>query len=353
MSAATLYVVRYTLTKNGVVVHTLRGSGPGVAAGGTDGQVLVKSGTANYATAWASQSAIAAGTAATLATPRNIDGQAFNGSADITVVAPATHAATSKATPVDADELPLSDSAAAWVLKKLTWANLKATLFASPTITGTVTGPVAIAGPGVALSADSSNGNANILALKSSNTVRSYLGASATNLLTLADAAAATFYSFTSSLLTIPGQIKFPATQVPSADANTLDDYEEGTFTPVLRFGGASTGVTYTTQSGSYTKVGNKVSFCINVRLTNKGSSTGAATIGGLPFPAAGSAGFNYAGSVFALDLTGMSGGLMAYTGAGATSYALAYTGTGNGSNMTDANFQNNSWVVITGTYFV
>lgn len=36
-------------------------------------------------------------------------------------------AATSKATPVDADSLALSDSAAANVLKKLTWANLKAT----------------------------------------------------------------------------------------------------------------------------------------------------------------------------------------------------------------------------------
>lgn len=43
------------------------------------------------------------------------------------VVAPATHAATSKATPVDADEIPLVDSAASYVLKKLTWANLKAT----------------------------------------------------------------------------------------------------------------------------------------------------------------------------------------------------------------------------------
>ncbi|MCZ2078379.1 MAG: hypothetical protein LC130_25690 [Bryobacterales bacterium] len=38
------------------------------------------------------------------------------------------HASTSKATPVDADELPLSDSAASNALKKLTWANLKATL---------------------------------------------------------------------------------------------------------------------------------------------------------------------------------------------------------------------------------
>lgn len=39
-----------------------------------------------------------------------------------------THAATSKATPVDADELPLIDSAASFGLKRLTWANLKATL---------------------------------------------------------------------------------------------------------------------------------------------------------------------------------------------------------------------------------
>jgi len=43
-------------------------------------------------------------------------------------IAPQTHAATSKATPVDADELPLVDSAASNGLKKLTWANLKATL---------------------------------------------------------------------------------------------------------------------------------------------------------------------------------------------------------------------------------
>lgn len=38
------------------------------------------------------------------------------------------HAATDKATPVDVDELSLTDSAATFGLKKLTWANLKATL---------------------------------------------------------------------------------------------------------------------------------------------------------------------------------------------------------------------------------
>lgn len=69
-----------------------------------------------------------ASAATVLAVPHNIDGQAFDGSTDITVVAPATHAATGKTTPVDADEVPIVDSAASNVLKKLTWANLKATL---------------------------------------------------------------------------------------------------------------------------------------------------------------------------------------------------------------------------------
>lgn len=46
------------------------------------------------------------------------------------VTAAHIHAATSKATPVDADELGLVDSAASNALKKLTWANLKATLLA-------------------------------------------------------------------------------------------------------------------------------------------------------------------------------------------------------------------------------
>jgi len=68
-----------------------------------------------------------AGTATALQTARTIDGQSFDGTVNITVIAPGTHAATSKATPVDADEIPLVDSAASNVLKRLTWANLKAT----------------------------------------------------------------------------------------------------------------------------------------------------------------------------------------------------------------------------------
>lgn len=78
------------------------------------------------------------------------------------------------------------------------------------------------------------------------------------------------------------GGITFPATQVPSADANTLDDYEEGTFTPTVKGStGAGTG-TYTTQTGHYTKVGNVVYFKLTLVWTNS-SGTGDLNFGGLP----------------------------------------------------------------------
>lgn len=43
-------------------------------------------------------------------------------------IGPATHAATAKSAPADADEFALADSAADWSLKKLTWGSLKAAL---------------------------------------------------------------------------------------------------------------------------------------------------------------------------------------------------------------------------------
>jgi len=73
--------------------------------------------------------------------------------------------------------------------------------------------------------------------------------------------------------------ITFPATQSASSDANTLDDYEEGTWTPSV--GGTATydGLTY----GRYTKIGNVVTcqFRIAITLIGTGSTT---TISGLPF---------------------------------------------------------------------
>jgi len=78
--------------------------------------------------------------------------------------------------------------------------------------------------------------------------------------------------------------IAFPATQSASSDANTLDDYEEGTWTPGVTFGGGTTGITYSTQTGQYVKIGRFVYATFNILLTSKGSSTGSVQVTGLPF---------------------------------------------------------------------
>jgi hypothetical protein len=62
-------------------------------------------------------------------------------------------------------------------------------------------------------------------------------------------------------LLTLAsGQIKFPATQNASGDANTLDDYEEGTYSPNLSFQSALSGsFTFTRNTSRYVKIGRLV----------------------------------------------------------------------------------------------
>jgi hypothetical protein len=83
--------------------------------------------------------------------------------------------------------------------------------------------------------------------------------------------------------LQLKSGITFPATQVASSDVNTLDDYEEGTFTPTI-VGSTSAGTgTYTTNTGKYTKIGNVVTFQVYINWTAH-TGTGNMRIGNLPF---------------------------------------------------------------------
>ena len=75
--------------------------------------------------------------------------------------------------------------------------------------------------------------------------------------------------------------ITFPATASASSDANTLDDYEEGTWTPVITLGGGS--ITYTA-SGHYTKVGRMVTVTGTFLTSAASSPSGVPYITGLPF---------------------------------------------------------------------
>ena len=147
--------------------------------------------------------------------------------------------------------------------------------------------------------------------------------------------------------------IGFPATQVPSADANTLDDYEEGTWTPGIAFGGGVVDITYTTQAGRYTKIGNQVHVYGSVVLSAKGTSTGQATITGLPFTIKNNANV-YSAPVLHLvtvtfaDYPEGAGNLNATT-------ILLYevTNAGTRTTITDADFANTSNVVLSFSYEV
>lgn len=76
------------------------------------------------------------------------------------------------------------------------------------------------------------------------------------------------------------GQIKFPATQNASADANTLDDYEEGTWTPA---DGSGAGLTLTGIAGKYTKIGRMVHAWFDLTYPSTANGSNAA-ITGLPY---------------------------------------------------------------------
>ena len=78
----------------------------------------------------------------------------------------------------------------------------------------------------------------------------------------------------TGGCLQLKSGITFPATQVASSDANTLDDYEEGTWTPTVS-ATSGTLTTTTVNAASYTKIGRFVSVQVDISIVNIGTASG------------------------------------------------------------------------------
>lgn len=115
-------------------------------------------------------------------------------------------------------------------------------------------------------------------------------GVSGNPTLTLPDALALVTPTVSGLLNCTGGQIAFPAAQNPSADPNTLDDYEEGTWTPTITFTTpGDLNVVYSIRQGFYTRVGRLVqwSALITTSTFTFSTGTGALLVSGLPFAAA------------------------------------------------------------------
>ncbi len=149
--------------------------------------------------------------------------------------------------------------------------------------------------------------------------------------------------------------IDFSATASGSGTMTSelLNDYEEGTWAIGIAFGGASTGITYVQNTGKYTKVGRLVTVFGAVDLLNKGSSTGNAAITGLPFTI-GSASSDYSAASLQLVNITFADFPMGFGNTTTTTIPLQeVTNAGVRTNLTDADFANNSAIIFSLTYSV
>ena len=257
--------------------------------------------------------------------------------------APETVAATGKTTPVDADQLPLVDSAASNVLKKLTWANVKATLktyfdtlytnntgtvtsvaaitlgttgtdLSSTVATGTTTPVITLQVPsasaanrGALLAADwtifnskQAGGTYVTPTTLNNNTLPASvtnLTTSGTNTMSALGAGIATFSAagvISSTVTTGTGNVVRAAsptlvtptigaalaTSVRFGAGTVLSIYEEGSWTPTDASGA---GLVFVNVSASYTRIGNLVVARFNLTFPAS-ASTADILIGGLPF---------------------------------------------------------------------
>lgn len=152
----------------------------------------------------------------------------------------------------------------------------------------------------------------------------------------------------TTQIITANG-IQFPATQVTSSNANTLDDYEEGTWTPTWNGG------TITSYSRcQYVKIGGQVTVTADIAFgTPSGSS--AITISGMPFNTGGSVSNQAVGSIMQ-NFCGLAGNSYVtpyfYGGDGNLNFYMSNSG-GGWATQNNNVISNTSRIIFTITYFV
>ena len=134
----------------------------------------------------------------------------------------------------------------------------------------------------------------------------------------------------TNGILSVNG-VQFPATQSASADANCLDDYEEGTWTPTLT-GSSGGSATYNAQAGTYVKVGSMVTLNFWIYGSSVNTLSGTVTIT-LPFTVTAINSVRPAALMLPTSLT-LTGQLGGWVDSGSTSFSLQVSNNGAKTNL-------------------
>jgi len=153
-------------------------------------------------------------------------------------------------------------------------------------------------------------------------------GSSSTALISASAASSEVFKVERNGDLTLSGGIHLGGTVA----ANKLDDYEEGTWTPVLS-DSSSNNFTMSTQDGLYTKVGNVVTAYFNVQFSNTGSGSGVVRLKGFPFTAK-----NNSGAYYYSGATINTNGQISVSLAGNGTVAIFHTSTSGAGSVSNFN---------------
>ncbi len=126
------------------------------------------------------------------------------------------------------------------------------------------------------------------------------------------------------------------------------------TWAPSVAFGGASTGIAYSTQTGKAWKIGRLMYFTFYVVLSSKGSATGGITIDGLPFVVNASWLGNSPSQAYVYNVAFGTGYVILYYLPGTTQMGMANVlSAAPAASLTDAAFTNTSQIAGNGFYVV
>jgi len=141
------------------------------------------------------------------------------------------------------------------------------------------------------------------------------------------------------------GQIKFPATQNPSSDANTLDDYKEGSYVPTGTMSTSGT-VTITGSTITYTKIGKRVFVSGFIFFNSVSSPLGDLVLSALPWASYGNSSFG----VFSGGGGASGGPIEAYI-SNSANIALVKAAGGDFALFGPGDLVNNQQIYISGSY--
>jgi hypothetical protein len=134
------------------------------------------------------------------------------------------------------------------------------------------------------------------------------------------------------------------------SDIDLLRSFKPASWTPVLNFGGATTGITYTTQSGHYMRIHNMTMIMFEIVLSSKGTATGDAVITGFPISFGGN-GYLMKGALGANNLTLDANYTQAFAQGSNNGTNISIRQMGSGQTQIlcdDTNFSNTSSLVLT-----